>query len=102
MIKYKLKAALLLLFLFSVTFVAKAQNDKVGVFSINSVTLPGDSTHKWGGYIELQARSNQFFNQFYYYETKGGISYDIAKIILHYLARAGIIPMMKLHLTSRK
>ena len=65
--------------LLSITFTAKAQNDKTGVFSINSITLPGDSTHRWGGYIELQARSNQFFNQFYYYETKGGISYDIAK-----------------------
>lgn len=79
MVKYKASAAWLLFILFSVVFTAKAQNNKTGVFSINSFVLPGDSTHKWGGYIELQARSNEFFNQFYYYETKGGISYDIAK-----------------------
>jgi hypothetical protein len=79
MMKYKAGKAVLFFFLFSIAFIAKAQNNKTGVFSINSITLPGDSTHRWGGYIELQARSNEFFNQFYYYETKGGISYDIAK-----------------------
>ncbi|RZA01760.1 MAG: DUF2490 domain-containing protein [Sphingobacteriaceae bacterium] len=79
MMKYKAGKAVLFFFLFSVAFIAKAQNNKTGVFSINSITLPGDSAHRWGGYIELQARSNEFFNQFFYYETKGGISYDVAK-----------------------
>jgi hypothetical protein len=79
MMKYKAGKRVLFFFLFSIAFIAKAQNNKTGVFSINSITLPGDSTHRWGGYIELQARSNEFFNQFYYYETKGGISYDVAK-----------------------
>jgi len=68
-----------LLFIFSlITFSAKAQNDKTGVFAIATITMPGDSATRWGGYIELQTRSNKFFNQFFYYETKGGISYDIA------------------------
>ncbi len=79
MMKYKASKAVLFFFLFSIAFIAKAQNNKTGIFSINTITLPGDSTHRWGGYVELQARSNDYFNQFYYYETKGGISYDIAK-----------------------
>ncbi|MBD1366694.1 DUF2490 domain-containing protein [Mucilaginibacter sp. ZT4R22] len=58
---------------------ANAQNNKTGTWGIATVVLPGDSTHRWGGYVELQARSNTFFNQFFYYETKGGVSYDIAK-----------------------
>ena len=87
MMKYKAGKALLFFFLVSIAFIAKAQNNKTGVFSINSITLPGDSTHRWGGYIELQARSNEFFNQFYYYETKGGISYDVAK---NYTALLGV------------
>lgn len=56
-----------------------AQNGKTGTWGIANVTLPGDSTHRWGGYIELQSRANELFNQFFYYETKGGVSYDIAK-----------------------
>jgi len=59
--------------------IANAQNNKTGTWGIGTIVLPGDSTHNWGGYIELQTRSNEFFNQFYYYETKGGVSYDIAK-----------------------
>src|SRR5215216_2832428 len=78
MMKYKATKAVVFFFLFSIAFIAKAQNNKTGVFSVATVTLPGDSLHKWGGYVELQGRSNEFFNQFYYYETKGGISYDIA------------------------
>jgi hypothetical protein len=58
---------------------ANAQNNKTGTWGIATVVLPGDSTHHWGGYIELQARANTLFNQFFYYETKGGVSYDIAK-----------------------
>lgn len=66
---------------------ASAQNNKAGTWGIATVVLPGDSTHRWGGYIELQARANTLFNQFFYYETKGGVSYDIAK---NYTALVGI------------
>ncbi|RWY47950.1 DUF2490 domain-containing protein [Mucilaginibacter gilvus] len=58
---------------------ANAQNNKTGTWGIATIVLPGDSTHHWGGYVELQGRTNTLFNQFFYYETKGGISYDIAK-----------------------
>lgn len=67
---------LIMVLLFST---ANAQNNKAGTWGIATVVLPGDSTHRWGGYIELQARANTLFNQFFYYETKGGVSYDIAK-----------------------
>ena len=79
MMKYKASVPLLFSFFSLIAFTAKAQNDKTGLFSINTFVLPGDSLHRWGGYVELQTRSNELFNQFYYYETKGGISYDVAK-----------------------
>jgi hypothetical protein len=76
----KIRAGFVLtIFLILVAVTAsKAQNNKTGVFGIGTIVLPGDSLHRWGGYLELQARSNKFFNQFYYFETKGGVSYDIA------------------------
>lgn len=55
----------------------KAQDSKVGTWGIATVVLPGDSSHKWGGYSELQIRTNDVFSQFQYYEAKAGISYDL-------------------------
>ncbi len=57
----------------------KAQNNKTGTWGIVTVVLPGDSAHRWGGYVELQTRTNTLFDEAFYYEVKGGISYDIAK-----------------------
>jgi hypothetical protein len=79
MLKSFTKATLLLSLLIVCSLKLNAQNNKTGTWGIVNITLPGDSTHHWGGYIELQTRSNEMFNQFFYYETKGGISYDIAK-----------------------
>ena len=56
-----------------------AQNSKVGTWGIATLVLPGDSSHKWGGYTELQVRTNTVFSQFMYDEVKAGISYDIDK-----------------------
>ena len=56
-----------------------AQDSKVGTWGIATVVLPGDSSHKWGGYSELQIRTNGPFTQFQYYEAKAGVSYDINK-----------------------
>jgi hypothetical protein len=67
----------LLLFLF--TSAAFAQNSKVGTWGIATLVLPGDSSHKWGGYTELQVRTNGVLSQFMYDEVKAGISYDIDK-----------------------
>ncbi len=55
------------------------QDNKMGTWGIITAVLPGDTTHRWGCYIELQTRTNKFFNEAFYYEVKGGISYDIAK-----------------------
>jgi hypothetical protein len=77
MVKYKASAAMLLFFLLAIGFSVKAQNNKTGTFGIATIVLPGDSAHKWGGYAELQAREDKLFNQFFYYETKAGISYDL-------------------------
>lgn len=79
MLKNVTRVALLLAVITLLANTVKAQNNKTGTWGIATVVLPGDSTHRWGGYIELQSRANELFNQFFYYETKGGVSYDIAK-----------------------
>ncbi|MDN3579421.1 DUF2490 domain-containing protein [Mucilaginibacter flavus] len=56
-----------------------AQDSKLGTWGIATVVLPGDSVHKWGGYSELQIRTNTAFSQFQYYEAKAGVSYDLDK-----------------------
>jgi hypothetical protein len=61
------------------SFSAKAQDSKTGTWGIITVLMPGDSVHRWGGYTELQTRTNGAFSQFQYYEAKAGVSYDIDK-----------------------
>jgi hypothetical protein len=58
---------------------AFSQNSNVGTWGIATLVLPGDSSHKWGGYTELQVRTNDVLNTFMYYEVKAGVSYDIDK-----------------------
>ncbi|MCS3732915.1 DUF2490 domain-containing protein [Mucilaginibacter dorajii] len=58
---------------------AYAQDSKLGTWGIATVVLPGDSIHRWGGYSELQIRTNTAFSQFQYYEAKAGVSYDLDK-----------------------
>jgi hypothetical protein len=79
MLKNATRIAALVITITLFASIVKAQNNKTGTWGIATVTLPGDSTHRWGGYIELQTRANELFNQFFYYETKGGVSYDLAK-----------------------
>lgn len=47
-----------------------------GSWLIATVQMPGGEK-KWGGYAEVQARSNGLFQQYFYNELKGGISYDL-------------------------
>jgi hypothetical protein len=61
------------------SFSVKAQDSKTGTWGIITVLMPGDSVHRWGGYTELQTRTNGAFSQFQYYEAKAGVSYDIDK-----------------------
>ena len=69
----------LLTLLMLVSSAVCAQDSKTGTWGIATVVLPGDSSHKWGGYAELQLRANGAFSQFQYYEAKAGISYDLDK-----------------------
>jgi hypothetical protein len=65
-------------FFLIIAFTASAQNNKTGTWGIATVLMPGDSVHRWGGYSELQVRTNGAgFSQFQYYEAKAGISYDL-------------------------
>lgn len=79
MLKRFAPALLLLLVLTLGTLKVNAQDSKVGTWAIATVVMPGDSAHRWGGYTELQMRTNGPFSQFQYYEAKIGVSYDIDK-----------------------
>ncbi|MCB2408773.1 DUF2490 domain-containing protein [Hymenobacter lucidus] len=50
-----------------------------GNWYIGTVSLPGSVEKKWGAYVEVQARSNGLFKQYFYNELKGGLSYDLDK-----------------------
>lgn len=47
-----------------------------GSWLIGTIVLPGGPS-KWGGFAEVQGRSNALFQQFFYNELKGGVSYDL-------------------------
>jgi len=67
---------LLFVLLFSLS--AFAQYNKLGTWSLATVVMPGDSLHRWGGFAEIEARSNgAFLTQYNYYEVKVGLSFDI-------------------------
>jgi hypothetical protein len=48
-----------------------------GSWLIGTVQLPGNATHKWGGFAEVQARTNGVFHDYFYNELKAGASFDI-------------------------
>ncbi|OON66926.1 DUF2490 domain-containing protein [Hymenobacter sp. CRA2] len=48
-----------------------------GTWGIFTLLLPGNTEHKWGGYAEVQARSNGLLRQYFYHEVKAGVSYDL-------------------------
>lgn len=79
MLKKDSPIVIILLLLTFFSHRVNAQDSKTGTWGIATVVLPGDTSHRWGGYIELQTRTNKFLNEAFYYEVKGGISYDIAK-----------------------
>jgi hypothetical protein len=56
---------------------AKSQNKRLGTFQL----LNADYylTPKWNLWFEQQLRADKFFNDFYYYELKGGINYKVQK-----------------------
>ncbi len=73
-----LKRFLFTAVLFTTTICGFAQSfSKTGSWGLITVVLPGSVEHRWGGYMELQTRTNEMlFKQFYYTEVKGGVSYN--------------------------
>ncbi|GAA4398036.1 hypothetical protein GCM10023187_08140 [Nibrella viscosa] len=71
-----------LLFTFSTCGNADAQtapipSEPAGSWFIGTLVLPA-GPKKWGGFAEVQARSNSLFREYFYNELKGGISYDLS------------------------
>jgi len=54
-----------------------AQSDKLGSWSVINTRVGLDK--KWELFNELQLRSQSFYDDFFYYEVKGGISYKLNK-----------------------
>jgi len=48
-----------------------------GSWLVGTVQLPGSPTHRWGGFAEVQVRTNAVFNDYFYHELKAGGSFDI-------------------------
>ncbi|MGI4872955.1 MAG: DUF2490 domain-containing protein [Janthinobacterium lividum] len=48
-----------------------------GSWLIGTVQLPGSATHRWGGFAEVQARTNGVLRDYFYNELKAGGSFDI-------------------------
>ncbi len=56
---------------------ASAQSDRLGSWSVINTRIGIDK--KWEFFNELQLRSQSFYDDFFYYEVKGGISYKLNK-----------------------
>ncbi|MVN77357.1 DUF2490 domain-containing protein [Hymenobacter sp. HMF4947] len=48
-----------------------------GSWLVGTVQLPGSASNKWGGFAEVQARTNGVFHDYFYNELKAGGSFDI-------------------------
>lgn len=63
--------------LFNMAATGYAQSGKTGTWGLTTLVLPGSTEHRWGGYAELQGRTDEtLFRNFFYYEVKGGVSYN--------------------------
>ncbi len=68
----KLKITIIVLLISKFAF---AQNKGLGTWHVVNAQL--SLSQKWEVFTELQTRSNSFFDDFFYYELKGGLSYSI-------------------------
>lgn len=91
---------LLLILLLFVPVLLKAQNSKTGTWGLATLVLPSDTNHRWGGYTELQARTNTVFNQFFYYEVKGGVSYALKQNLIALLGTGRYTTYIYGHLSA--
>lgn len=58
-------------------FFALAQRQDIGSWNILNVKY--SLNEKWSGFAEAQLRSLKFYNNFHYYESKGGINFHANK-----------------------
>ena len=68
---------LLCIFLTVMPFFALAQRQDLGSWNIFNVKY--SLNEKWSGFAEAQLRSLKFYNNFHYYEFKGGINFHANK-----------------------
>jgi len=74
----KLKTLTWLLFLLSSPGnYIKAQNTTKEIGSWNIINVKMNLDKQWSFFVEPQLRSLSFYNQFHYYEIKGGITYNL-------------------------
>lgn len=71
-----MKIKITLFFLF-ISGIALSQTNDIGTWHI--VNAQFNFNKKWQAFAELQLRSQLFFDNFFYYETKAGIGYNINK-----------------------
>ncbi|WP_295771389.1 DUF2490 domain-containing protein [uncultured Mucilaginibacter sp.] len=69
----------IILFITAICKSAVAQYNGLGGWNVLTINLPGSTEHRWGGYMEAQNRNYGVTNTFYYYEVKGGVSYNFDK-----------------------
>jgi len=55
----------------------KAQNATNQIGSWNIINVKMNINNQWSFFVEPQLRSLSFYNQFHYYEVKGGITYNL-------------------------
>ena len=48
-----------------------------GSWLVGTVQLPGSASSRWGGFAEVQVRTNAVFRDYFYNELKAGGSFDI-------------------------
>ncbi len=58
-------------------FAASSQKNDFGSWNVINTELT--LSPKWGIYNELQLRSQSFYDNHFYYEVKGGVSYSLSK-----------------------
>lgn len=74
-----LRWTVVLVLLICLSFSAYAQYNGLGGWNVITVNLPGSMEHRFGGYLEAQNRNYGVTSKFYYYEVKGGASYNLDK-----------------------
>ena len=70
-----------LLALLLTTIPISIMGQPIGLGSWNIVNVKYKASKQWSGFAEVQLRSLQFYNNFHYYEYKGGVNYDGIKNI---------------------